>query len=58
MAEEESLDTDISIKVDGKPLGLAPFVRKILSLTIMGMVAALKGGEDAKEIEISLKRRS
>ncbi len=57
MVEEESLDTDIEIRVDGKPLGLAPFVRKILSFTIVGMVAALKGGENAQTIEIRVKRK-
>lgn len=57
MAAEESQDIDIEIAVDGRPLRMTPFVRKILSSTVVGMVAALKGGENAREIEIRVRRK-
>ena len=57
MAAEESQGIDIEIAVDGRPLRMTPFVRKILSSTVVGMVAALKGGENAREIEIRVRRK-
>jgi len=58
MAEEESREIDIEIAVDGMPLGLTPFVRRLLSSTLLGMVSALKGGENAKTIEIKVRRKT
>lgn len=57
MVEQESEDLQIEIVVNGVSLGMLPFVRRILSSTVLGMVAALKGGEDAREIEIRVKRK-
>lgn len=58
MAEKEEPDVDIEITVDGMPLGMTPFVRKILCSTVIGMVAALKGGENARTIEIRVRRKA
>ena len=57
MVEEENLDIHIEIAVDGKVLKLAPFVRTVVSSTVLGMVSVLKGTAEAKTIEIRLQRK-
>jgi molybdopterin-guanine dinucleotide biosynthesis protein B len=45
----------ISLKVDGKNITLTPFVRKILTKTIKGMLTCLKGCETSESIEIRIE---
>jgi molybdopterin-guanine dinucleotide biosynthesis adapter protein len=57
--EEEFLKSkktkEISIKVNGKPIPLSPFVRDILAKTIKGMLSSLKGCDNLKRIEINIE---
>ncbi len=57
MVEKENPDVDIEIAVDGKILKLAPFVRSVVSSTVLGVVSVLKGTAEAKTIEIRLRRK-
>ena len=52
------MDDEIEVKVDGAPLPMVPFVRKLMAAAIVGMVGALRGGEDAREIEVRVRRKS
>ncbi len=54
---EERQGPEVELLVDGRPLPLAPFVRQILASTIFGLVGALKGGENAREISIRVRRQ-
>ena len=49
-------DDEIEVKVDGAPLPMVPFVRKLMAAAIVGMVGTLRGGEDAREIEVRVRR--
>ncbi len=42
----------ISLKVDGRPIPMTPFVKDFLTKSVKGMLSALKGCETSKEIEI------
>ncbi len=53
---EASDDPQVELVVDGRPLPLAPFVRQIIAATVFGLVGALKGGENAREIRLTLRR--
>ncbi len=44
------------LRVDGKRLAMNPFVRKIVSSTVLGMVSSLKGGR-GEEVELRVRRR-
>jgi len=46
---------EISLRVDGKPIPLSPFVRDFLTKTIRGMVSALKGCETPEQIEVRIE---
>ena len=56
MAQET--DLELEVKVDGMPLGLVPFVREMVAGAIVGMITTLRGAENAREIEIQVRRRS
>jgi len=45
-------EKEISLRVNGKPIPMTPFVRDFLIKTIQGMLSALKGCEKPKHIEI------
>ncbi|GBD13156.1 hypothetical protein HRbin24_01179 [bacterium HR24] len=53
---ETNDDPQVELVVDGRPLALAPFVRQIIAATVFGLVGALKGGENAREIRLALRR--
>lgn len=55
---ERELTQDIEITVDGKNIGLMPFVKEIMSNSIVGMVKALKGCENAEEITIKIRKNA
>jgi len=47
----------ISLVVDGSPVPLKPFIEALLREAVVGMTRSLKGCEDAKEVEIKVRRR-
>jgi molybdopterin-guanine dinucleotide biosynthesis adapter protein len=48
-------EKEVSLKVDGKPIPMTPFVRDFLTKTIKGMLSALRGCETSKRIEIHIE---
>ena len=48
-------DKEISLRVDGKPIPMTPFVKDFLIGTVRGMVSALKGCEKPGRIEIYIE---
>ncbi len=46
---------EISLRVDGRPIPMTPFVRDFLRGAIRGMLSALKGCEKSKRIEIYIE---
>jgi molybdopterin-guanine dinucleotide biosynthesis protein B len=45
----------VSIKVNGNPISMTPFVRDFVTGTIKGMLSALKGCDEPKRIEIDIE---
>ncbi len=48
---------DVELWVNGRELSLAPFVKEIIASTVLGMVRALKGGENAQEVSIRIRAK-
>jgi len=48
-------EKEITLRVDGRPIALTPFVRDFLTKTIKGMLSALKGCQAADRIEIRIE---
>ena len=48
---------EISLRVDGKPIPMTPFVRDFLAKTVKGMLSALKGCETSTQIEIYIDEK-
>lgn len=48
-------EKEVTMRVDGKPIPMTPFVRDFLTKTIKGMLSALRGCETSKRIEIHIK---
>jgi hypothetical protein len=48
---------DITLRVNGKKIGLNGFVRDFLSGAIVGMLGSLKGCENAEKVEITLESK-
>jgi len=48
-------EKEISLRVNGKPIPMTPFVRGFLTKTIRGAVSALKGCELPEQIEIRIE---
>ena len=48
-------EKEVSLRVDGKPIPMTPFVREFLTKTIKGMLSALRGCEKSKRIEIYIE---
>jgi molybdopterin-guanine dinucleotide biosynthesis protein B len=46
---------EISLQVNGKNISLTPFVKRILTKTIKGMLSSLKGCETSESIEIRIE---
>lgn len=55
MAEGQTA-LEIEVQIDGVPLRLVPFVRDMLAGAVVGMITTLRGAEDAREIEIRVRR--
>ena len=54
----QNTELDLEVKVDGVPLGMVPFVREMVAGAIVGMITTLRGAENAREIEIQVRRKS
>jgi molybdopterin-guanine dinucleotide biosynthesis protein B len=48
-------EKEVTLRVDGKPIPMTPFVREFLTRTIKGMLSSLKGCEKSKRIEIYIE---
>ena len=48
-------EKEIFLRVDGRPIPMAPFVRDFLTQTIKGMVSSLRGCETPEQIEIHVE---
>jgi molybdopterin-guanine dinucleotide biosynthesis protein B len=48
-------EKEVTLRVDGKPIPMTPFVREFLTKTIKGMLSALRGCEKSKRIEIYIE---
>jgi molybdopterin-guanine dinucleotide biosynthesis protein B len=48
-------EKDISLKVDGRPIPMTPFVKDFLTKTIKGMLSTLRGCETSESIEIRIE---
>jgi molybdopterin-guanine dinucleotide biosynthesis protein B len=48
-------EKEVTLRVDGKPIPMTPFVREFLTKTIRGMLSALRGCETSKRIEIHIE---
>ena len=55
MAEGQTA-LDVEVRIDGVPLRLVPFVRDMLAGAVVGMITTLRGAEEAREIEIRVRR--
>lgn len=49
-------DTDISITINGHPVGMNPFVSRIVAASVKGMLGELKGYAPGNEVTITLSR--
>ncbi len=49
-------ETEVSLVVDGKPMALAPFVKEIITGTLVGLLSTLKGIGSLGNIEIRIRR--
>jgi len=47
---------DVLLTVNGTPINLNPFVKRILGNTLLGMVSPLSGAEEVTSLRISLQR--
>ncbi len=47
---------EIEVQIDGVPLRIVPFVRDMLAGAVIGMITTLRGAEEAREIEIRVRR--
>ena len=53
---DRELKQEIELMVDGKEVVMLPFVKELIGNSIVGMVEALKGCEDAEEITIKIRK--
>jgi len=48
-------EKEVSLRVDGRPIPMTPFVKDFLTKTVKGMLSSLKGCEKSKRIEIYIE---
>jgi molybdopterin-guanine dinucleotide biosynthesis protein B len=48
-------EKEASLKIDGRPIPMTPFVRDFLTKAVKGMLSSLKGCEKSKRIEIRIE---
>ena len=52
--EKYQEDIEVQLLIDGKEIGMVPFVQKTIANVVIGAVKALDGYEDGKEIVIKI----
>lgn len=52
--KEHEEEVDIQLIIDGKEIGMVPFVQRTLQNVVIGAVKALDGYEEGKEIVIRI----
>ena len=48
-------ETGVFLSVNGSPVGLKSFVRKVFTNTILGLVASLRGTENPRDVRITIR---
>jgi hypothetical protein len=51
-------ELELAVKVDGKSLEMLPFVQEMVAATVLAVVGTLKGAEQAREIQVTVRRKS
>lgn len=46
---------DVEVLVDGRAVGINPFVRKLVGSVVMSIVSTLYGGESTHTVQITLR---
>lgn len=54
---QEGGEIEIEVLVDGRPLGMAPFVRQIVAATVWGLLSTVKGAEGSHTVQIMVRRQ-
>jgi len=54
--KKEKNTSDIKVLVNGKDIGLNPFVSQVISNVVVGIVKSLKGVGAIEDIEIKVKK--
>ncbi len=49
---------EVEVTVDGVALRVVPFVNRIVASVVVALITALKGAENARTIEIRVRRRT
>lgn len=52
---ERQRETEVFLSVNGNPIGLKSFVRNVLTNTILGLVASLRGTENPRDVRITIR---
>ena len=52
---ERERETEVFLSVNGNPIGIKRFVRSVFTNTILGLVACLRGTENAREVRITVR---
>ena len=52
---EREGETQVSLSVNGNPIGIKSFVRNVFANTILGLVASLRGTENARDVRITIR---
>lgn len=53
---DRDMEYDIEVKIGDKEMAMLPFVKEIVGNSILGMLEALKGYEEDKDIVITIKK--
>jgi molybdopterin-guanine dinucleotide biosynthesis protein B len=46
---------EVSLRVDGRPIHMTPFVKDFLTKTVKGMLSSLKGCKTSQRIDICIE---
>lgn len=52
---ERERETEVSLSVNGNPIGLTGFAQDVFANTILGLVASLRGTENARDVRITIR---
>ncbi|MBI1884886.1 MAG: hypothetical protein HYS09_00965 [Chloroflexi bacterium] len=56
MTQEAGQAPEVEMTFDGKRVGMNPFLRQMIASTISGLISPLRGGAEARVIEIRIRR--